>query len=52
MNALWNELKMAGGMIASWLAPSEQTQWDMAASAMTLDGHTDFDIQLAIGPRP
>lgn len=52
MNAWWSELKDACWHVVEWFAPCEQTQWDMAASNMALEGYTEFDIRLTIGPRP
>lgn len=31
---------------------SEAAKWDAAASAMELEGYTDFAIRLELGPRP
>jgi hypothetical protein len=45
MSGLWNK-------ILDWLTPSDQTQWDMAASSLELSGYTDFDIVNQLGPRP
>jgi len=52
MSTFWHDLKDACWHVAEWFAPDEQTQWDIAAGSMAFDGYTDFDIQLALGPRP
>lgn len=52
MNVWWSELKDACWHVVEWLAPDEGTQWDFAYQSMMLDGYTDFDIRLSLGPRP
>jgi len=52
---LWIVLALFGalivGIIICMLTP-EQARWDMAAGSMQMEGYTDFEIELELGPRP
>jgi len=42
---IWETLK-------SWFRCTPSMQWDMAANAMWVEGYTEFEIRLELGPRP
>ncbi len=38
--------------LLDWFTPSEATSWDYAAGSMWMEGYTDLEIYLELGPRP